>query len=104
MSKTLKTKLLEKYSQKEPQQFIQVDWFSGVPAWNAVRPDKDGHIYMAQPTYELMNGSDVRVFIHPEAPKQTVIAFLKKMAKWVATVEDWPTFILSTENREFDED
>ena len=39
MRKTLKTKLLEKYSQKEPQQFIQLDGFAGIPDWNEDWPN-----------------------------------------------------------------
>lgn len=103
MKKTLKTKLLEKYSQKEPQQFIQIDGFAEMPAWNVVQPDADGHIMMAGITYDLMNCAEVRVLIHPEVPKETALAFLKKMAAWMES-ENWPDDILSLENREFDED
>ena len=78
MSKT-KEELLEHYSHKKPNRFIQYDGFADMKGDSFFEADSDGHVVLGQETYELMHGTEVRVLIRPGTPRKTVCWLLLKI-------------------------
>jgi len=83
-ARTQKKSILQKYLQREPKRFHQVDAFF-CEHWDyVIRPDDKGVGVMAGETFELMSGvADVRVLIVPGSPKEKVIHALRSMAEWI---------------------
>ena len=77
--------LLTDYARKPVQRLIQVDLFADVvPGDPIVVPDADGDTTFSSVTDELRDsGSDlaVRIHIHPEANRESVLRVLAKFAK-----------------------
>ena len=89
MGKPTKKELLEKYQKREPRLFVQIDALKTTGNEdNLMQPDEDGFWFQARRTYELMDGVDVRILIHPKADWKDVIRMLKKMIHKVE--HDWP--------------
>ncbi len=77
----LKAELLEKYRQREPQQFYQLDgWLAGDDVMGC---DRDGHAITGCQTSELMRGSDVRVLVKRGVRTASAVTLLRKILAWV---------------------
>ncbi len=86
-----KEKLLEHYKHKEPTLFVQYDGFDLQDGGDDVmRPDDEGHWLSTRLTYELMSGGpNVRMLITPETSKDTILALLNKIKRWIRKSDDW---------------
>jgi hypothetical protein len=83
MKRPKKKELLGHYGRRKPKRFIQYDGFADVEADYVMQPDKDGDTFFCRETYELMRGSQVRVFLDPDASDETVLRLLVKIRDWV---------------------
>jgi hypothetical protein len=81
MKKTTKDELIAKYQEREPAHFIQYDIFLNAQADDVAKPDEDGDAIFITETFELMRGSDVRIFVKPGTPPGRVRNALKKIQK-----------------------
>jgi len=77
----LKEALLADYKNKKPNPFIQFDVSCDPQCFDV--PGEDGYSLLALVTYELMDGSDVRILVDPETPKDKAIESLKRVAEWI---------------------
>ena len=81
MNKPAVDELIQKYQTKEPTQFIQYDVFLNAKADDMSQLDEDGDSIFETENYELMRGSDIRIFIKPGTPPGRVRNALKKITK-----------------------
>ncbi len=82
----IKDMLLEHYATKSPSYFLQYDAIARkrVHPYSRDELDEDGELVNARPTYELMNGADVRVLIREGTDKRTAVRLLWKIPAWTA--------------------
>jgi hypothetical protein len=93
-----------KYSENEPQVFIEYDVKLNAGADDITQVDSDGVSITATETFELLDAhSDVRVFIKPGTPPGRVRNTLKKIRSMIKK-HGLPDFtpITSIENKFFD--
>ncbi len=91
----LRTTLLEKYKTRDPHYFRQydswcnvkdkIDFSYALPTGlqsqnNVTTSDNDYDVVVCTDTFDLMNGSDVRVFIRPDIDKVDAVRLLEKTA------------------------
>ena len=82
-----KEELLQKYGQKEPNDFLQLDTFVGEPN-NQDHPfihyDEDGDSQWVSLTTELMSGTvDVRILVLPSVDGKTLSRILRKWSEQI---------------------
>ncbi len=75
-----KESLLKHYAKKEPTQFYQFDSYC-----NYLPPDQGDELDMCK-TWELMNGSSVRVLIRTGISEKEAIRLLLKIIEWITSV------------------
>jgi hypothetical protein len=76
-----KAKLLAHYTDKDPRAFHQFDgWRHGDAV---VGCDENGHGATAGKTWELMQGSNVRVLIPLDTPAADAVILLRKITSWI---------------------
>ncbi len=73
-----KAELLAKYAQDEPKLFEQWDGWHAQHG-DALDYDDDGYVVCSCDTFELMQGSDVRILIDPDMPREEVLHLLHMM-------------------------
>ncbi len=80
----IKDTLLEHYATKPPSLFLQYDGIARprVYPYSGDELDEDRELVNAKPTYELMNGADVRVLIREGVDKRTAVRLLGKILAW----------------------
>jgi len=91
MQRPSKEMLLEHYSGREPQRFVQIDgWHGGY--WkndSVVATDEHGRSMCLGETYELMHGAHVRILIEPTTAPEEARALLEQAMGWIK--EGWLT-------------
>jgi len=76
-----KAELLAHYAHRRPTRFVQYDGF--VNRADSLCDSGDGDAVFWGDTWELMNGSSVRVLIHPDTAPADAVRLLHKMASTV---------------------
>lgn len=85
-----KDALIEKYQAREPKRFFQFDGYGNFAG--DCHADSDGHGMFGTVTWELMQGSTVRVLVDPTASKDEVLAMLGKITRWIEDLDGLPSF------------
>lgn len=78
--------LLEKYGEKDPNAFTQLDGFVvGRDSVDSVMcPDDEGDCLFGSTTTELMHGADVRIFIKKGTSPNDAIRLIGKLGDWLS--------------------
>ena len=81
-----KMELLKHYAQYEPKAFIQFDGFD----WpdDCLSNSQTGLATFRMETWELMNGSDVRILINPRTDREKALQILHELTAWIERDED----------------
>lgn len=91
---------LAHYMSRDMKKFVQYDGFKAQSDWDHVcQPDEKGRSVMIVETEELMQGSDVRVLVPPDAHSGTVVELLLMIAETIQTngVFKMPVYRTETE-------
>ena len=79
-----KDELIEHYSKKAPNDFIQYDGHCDLPPdGHFIDVDQDGYLFSSRHTQELMEGATVRILIRLKTPKEVALKMLDKMRQWI---------------------
>ena len=84
-TKRLKQQLLDKYSEREPTKFVQIDcWEPNAKGDCIIDEQGTGFGMMSLITHELMNGTPIRILIADDYDDPEILAeMLEKAAEWV---------------------
>ncbi|RPJ06128.1 MAG: hypothetical protein EHM36_07370 [Deltaproteobacteria bacterium] len=95
MRRPTKKEIMEKYQAREPRLFVEIDALkvAGNEA-NLMRPDEDGFWFQARPSYELMDGADLRILINPQTDRKDAVSMLNKVVRRLD--QDWSRLLENT--------